>query len=163
MDVHMNWLLLVRLLTQYVAPGLAAVVVVAEIIGWLFGGPVLPLLTHTYYYLVLIVFSLFTVIMIGICGWVVFLWDLDRLFFKLESKIDLQVAALESKSGAGGRDGTLRSRAREMLNKVMQSSKALAVSSIEKSYWIDINAGWCIGISQARHRCGGGSDREKPP
>jgi len=30
------------------------------------------------------VFSLLTAIMIGICGWIVCLWDLDRLFFKLE-------------------------------------------------------------------------------
>jgi hypothetical protein len=56
----------------------------------------------------LIVFSLLTAIMIGICGWIVFLWDLDRLFFKLESKIDSQIAALESKSGESGQDVLLR-------------------------------------------------------
>jgi len=81
---HIDWLRLIRFLTQYVAPGLAAVVVVAEIIGWLLGAPVSPSVTHAYHYLLLIVFSLLTAIMIGICGWIVCLWDLDRLFFKLE-------------------------------------------------------------------------------
>jgi hypothetical protein len=102
MAFHMNWLRLIRFLTQYVAPGLATVVVAAEITGWLLGAPVLHSLTHAYHYVLLIVFSLLTVIMIGICGWIVFLWDLDRLFFKLESKIDSQIAALESKSGESG-------------------------------------------------------------
>jgi hypothetical protein len=59
----MDWLCLIRLLTQYVAPGLAAVVVVAEIVGWLLGAPVSPSVTHTYNYLLLIVFSLLTAIM----------------------------------------------------------------------------------------------------
>ena len=31
--------------------------------------------------------------MIGMCGWIVFLWDIDRLFFRLERKIDAQVGA----------------------------------------------------------------------
>ncbi len=53
----MDWLRLIRILTQYVAPGLAAVVVAAEILGWLFGAPVSPSVTHTYHYLLLIVFS----------------------------------------------------------------------------------------------------------
>src|SRR5437879_4870827 len=45
MAFHMNWLRLIRFLTQYVAPGLAAVVVVAEIMGWLVGAPMLHSLT----------------------------------------------------------------------------------------------------------------------
>ena len=142
----MNWLRLIRFLTQYVAPGLVTVVVAAEVMGWLLGAPVLPSLTHAYHFLILIVFSLLTAIMIGICGWIVFLWDLDRLFFKLESKIDSQIAALESKSGESGQDGTLLGRAREMLNNVMRSSRAMAVGSIEKSYWIDINAGGVLAF-----------------
>jgi hypothetical protein len=142
----MNWLRLIRFLTQYVAPGLAAVVVVAEIISWLLGAPVLPSVTHAYHYVLLTVFSLLTAIMIGICGWIVFLWDLDRLFFKLESKIDSQIAALESKSGESVQDGTLLGRARELVNKVVQSSRAMAVSAIEKSYWIDINAGGALAF-----------------
>jgi hypothetical protein len=142
----MNWLRLIRFLTQYVVPGLATVVVAAEVMGWLLGASVSPSLAHAYHFLILVVFSLLTAFMIGICGWIVFLWDLDRLFFKLESKIDSQVAALESKSGANGPDGTLLGRAREMLNNVMKSSRAMAVGSIEKSYWIDINAGGVLAF-----------------
>ncbi len=152
-DFHMDWLRLIRFLTQYVAPGLAAIVVVAEILGWLLeilgwllGAPVSPSVTHTHHYLLLIVFSLLTAIMIGICGWIVCLWDLDRLFFKLEGKIDSQIAALESKSGESGNNGTLRGRARELLHKVMKGSRAMAVSAIEKSYWIDINAGGALSF-----------------
>jgi hypothetical protein len=89
----MDWVRLIQFLTQYVAPGLAAIVVVAEIIGWLLGAPVSPSVAHTYHSLLLIVFSLLTAFMIGICAWIVCLWDLDRLFFKLESKIDSQIAA----------------------------------------------------------------------
>jgi hypothetical protein len=146
MACHMNWLRLIRFLSQYVAPGLATVVVLAEIMGWLLGAPVLHPLTHAYHYVLLIVFSLLTVIMIGICGWIVFLWDLDRLFFKLESKIDAQIAALVSKSGESGQDGTLLGRARDLLNNVVRSSRAMAVGSIEKSYWIDINAGGALAF-----------------
>src|SRR5213595_1753879 len=61
MAFHMNWLRLIRFLTQYVAPGLATVVVAAEITGWLLGAPVLHSLTHAYHYVLLIVFSLLTV------------------------------------------------------------------------------------------------------
>jgi hypothetical protein len=99
---HMDWLRFTRILTLYVAPSLAAIAVVVEIIGWRFGVRASPFITHTYYYLLLIVFSLLTAILIGICGWIVWLWDLDRLFFKLESKIDSQIAILESKSGCSG-------------------------------------------------------------
>src|SRR5579871_2807978 len=142
---HTDWLRLIRILTQYVAPGLAAIVAVVEIIGWGFGAPVSPSVTYTYHYLLLIVFSLLTVILIGICGWVVSLWDLDRLFFKLESKIDTQIAILESKSGEFGNNGTLLGRARELLlNKVLQCSRATAVSAMVRSYWIEINAGGAL-------------------
>src|SRR5262249_19425864 len=104
MGFHMDWLRLIRCLTQYVAPGLAAVVVVAEITGWLLGASVSPSVTYTYHCLLLIVFSLLTAIMVGLCGWIVCLWDLDRLFFKLESKIDSQIAALRSKADESGND-----------------------------------------------------------
>jgi hypothetical protein len=140
----MGWLRLIRFLTQYVAPGLAAVAVLVEIVGWLLAAPLSPSVTHTYHYLLLIVFSLLTVIMIGICGWIVCLWDLDRLFFKLESKIDSQIAALKSKSRDSGNDGTLLGRARELLNKVMKAaepwrsarSKSLTGStSMQAAHW----------------------------
>ena len=84
--LHVDWLRLIRFLTQYVAPGLAAVVVVVEIIGWLLGVQASPSVTHTYHYLLLIVFSLLTAILIGISGWIVCLWDLDRLFSSLKVK-----------------------------------------------------------------------------
>src|SRR5271165_6268409 len=99
----MDWLRLIRLLTQYVVPGLAAVAAVVEIMGWLFGLP--PFLSGTYNHVLLIVFSLLTAIMIGFCGWIICLWDLDRLFFRLESQIDSQIAVLELRSGESGNDG----------------------------------------------------------
>src|SRR5258707_3325590 len=146
-EFHMDWLRLIRCLTQYVAPGLAAVVVVAEITGWLLGAPASPSVTYPYHCLLLIVFSLLTAIMVGICGWIVCLWDLDRLFFKLESKIDSQLVAVESQSGEGGNDGTLLSRAREMLHKGMKRSRDMAVSAISKAYLIDINAGRALAFA----------------
>jgi hypothetical protein len=142
----MDWLRLIRFLTQYVAPGVAAVVVVAEITGSLWGAPVSPALRYTYYCLLLIVFSLLTAFMVGICGWIVCLWDLDRLFFKLESKIDSQIAALRSKADESGKKGTLLGRSKELLNKVMKSSRGMAVNAVEKSYWIDINAGGALAF-----------------
>ena len=142
----MEWLRLIRFLTQYVAPGLAALVVVVEIIGWLLGAQVSPSVAYAYQFLLLIVFSFLTAILIGICGWIVCLWDLDRLFFKLESKIDSQIAVLKSNSGESGNNGTLLGRARELLNKVMKGSRAMAVRAIEKSYWIDINAGGALAF-----------------
>ena len=44
----MDWLRLIRFLTQYVAPGLAAIVVVVEIIGLLLDAPVSPSVAHTF-------------------------------------------------------------------------------------------------------------------
>ena len=86
MELHVDWLRLIRLLTQYVAPGLVTIVLIAEITDGLGGALVLPTVAIAYNYFVLIVFSLLTTIMIGIFGWIVFLWDIDRLFFKLENK-----------------------------------------------------------------------------
>jgi hypothetical protein len=147
MRFHTDWLGLIRILTLYVAPGLVAIVMVVEIIGWRFGARVSPSVMHTYHYLLLIVFSLLTAILIGICGWIVILWDLDRLFFKLESKIDSQIAILESKSGEGGNGGTLLGRARELLlNRVLKCSSATAVSAMVRSYWIEINAGGALAF-----------------
>jgi hypothetical protein len=141
----MDWLRLIRFLTQYVAPGLAAAAVVVEIIGWLSGAPLF--LSVPYNYVLLIVFSVLTAAMIGICGWIVCLWDLDRLFFKLENQIDSQIAAVESKSSENGTDATLLGRAREfLLNKVMKGSRATSLRAIEKAYWIDINAGGALAF-----------------
>ncbi|MBO0751930.1 MAG: hypothetical protein J2P53_07460, partial [Bradyrhizobiaceae bacterium] len=102
----MDWLLVTRILTHYVASGLAVGVVIVEVTGWLLGAP----LSHAvpYNYVLLIVFSLLTASMIGVCVWIVFLWDLDRLFFKLEAKIDTQVAAaVELKADESRNDITL--------------------------------------------------------
>src|SRR5262249_47379606 len=102
-DFHMDWLRLIRGLTLYIVPGLVAVAVVVEIMGWLVGAPLFP--SIRYNYVLLTVFSLLTAIMMGLCGWIVCLWDLDRLFFKLESQIDSQIGALESKSAESGHNG----------------------------------------------------------
>jgi len=146
MELRVDWLRLIRFLTQYVAPGLVTIVLIAEITDGFGGALVLPTVAIAYNYFILIVFSLLTTIMIGIFGWIVFLWDIDRLFFKLENTIDSQIVVMETKSGESGQDGTLLGRAREMLNKVVQSSRAMAVGSIEKSYWVDINAGGVLAF-----------------
>jgi hypothetical protein len=144
---QIDLLRLIRILTQYVAPGLAAIAVVAEIIGWRFGTLVSPYIAHAYDCLLLIVFSLLTAMLIGICVWIVCLWDLDRLFFKLESKIDSQIAILESKSDESGNGGTLLGRARELLlSKVLNGSRAAAVNAIVRSYWIEIDAGGALAF-----------------
>ena len=86
-SVDVDWLRIIRVLTQYVAPALVIAALLAEFVGALFAS--LPFST-AYSYLVAVVFSLLTFVMIGLCGWIVFLWDIDRLFFSLERKIDTQ-------------------------------------------------------------------------
>jgi hypothetical protein len=141
----MDWLRLTRLLTHYVAPGLAAAAVIVEITGWLSGASLSR--SVPYNYVLLIVFSILTASMIGFCGWIVCLWDLDRLFFKLETQMDSQIAALELKSGEGGNDNTLFGRARELLlNKIMPGSRDISVRAIEKAYWLEINAGGALAF-----------------
>jgi hypothetical protein len=131
--VDIDWLRLTRVMTQYVVPGLLAVAFLVEIAG-----------TRTvpaYDYLMAVVFSLLTLIMIGACGWIVFLWDIDRLFFSLERKIDTQTVS-------EGADGSLLGRVRDMLSSKVQHLRAEAVRSIEKSYWEDINAGGVLAFPQ---------------
>jgi FtsH-binding integral membrane protein len=72
-----DWLQVTRVLTQYVAPGLVVLALVVELTGLSFSSPALA---SAYSYLVAVVFSLLTIVMIGVCGWIVFLWDIDRLF-----------------------------------------------------------------------------------
>ena len=132
MDV--DWLRLTRVMTQYVVPGLLAVAFLVELTG-----------TRTvpaYDYLMAAVFSLLTLVMIGACGWIVFLWDIDRLFFSLERKIDTQTV---TDSAA---DGSLLGRVRDMLSSKVQHLRAEAVRSIEKAYWEDINAGGVLAFPQ---------------
>ena len=86
MHFQLDWLRAIRHLTQYAVPGLILAAVIIELAGWTFTS---PSLASAYDYLLAIIFSLLTILMISICGWTVFLWDIDRLFFKLESKISI--------------------------------------------------------------------------
>jgi len=121
-------------MTQYVIPGILAVAFLIEITG-----------TRTFPefdYLIAVTFSLLTLVMIGACGWIVFLWDIDRLFFSLERKIDAQ-AISDARA-----DGSLLGRVREMVSNKVQHLRAEAVRSIEKAYWEDINAGGVLAFPQ---------------
>ena len=130
--IDIDWLRLARVTTQYVAPGLLALALCVEVSG-----------TRTvpaYDYLIAVVFSLLTLMMFAACGWIVFLWDIDRLFFSLERKIDTQAV---SEAGA---DGSLLGRVRDMLSSKVQHLRAEAVRAIEKAYWEDINAGGVLAF-----------------
>jgi len=140
MRVRADWLQITRVLTQYVAPGLVVLALVIEVTGVSFSS------ARAYSYLVAIVFSLLTIVMIGVCGWVVFLWDIDRLFFRLERKIDTQLP--EEAASGDEPDGSLLGRARELLNTKTQHVRALAVGAIVKAYWEDINAGGVLAFPQ---------------
>lgn len=132
--IDIDWLRLARVMTQYVVPGLLALAFLVEIAG-----------TRTvpaYDYLIAVVFSLLTLIMIGACGWIVFLWDIDRLFFSLERKIDAQTVS------DAAAEGSLLGRVRDMLSSKVQHLRAEAVRSIEKAYWEDINAGGVLAFPQ---------------
>jgi len=132
--IDINWLPLTRVMTQYVIPGILAVAFLIEITG-----------TRTFPefdYLIAVTFSLLTLVMIGACGWIVFLWDIDRLFFSLERKIDAQAIS------DAGADGSLLGRVREMVSNKVQHLRAEAVRSIEKAYWEDINAGGVLAFPQ---------------
>src|SRR5436190_1305485 len=138
MQVRANWLQVTRVLTQYVAPTLVVLALAVELSG-------LSFRTVAYDYLLAIVFSVLTIVMIGVCGWVVFLWDIDRLFFRLERKIDAQ---LPEQTASEEPDGSLLGRAKEMLNNKTQHIRAQAVGAIEKAYWEDINAGGVLAFPQ---------------
>jgi hypothetical protein len=132
--IDIDWLRLTRVMTQYVVPGLLAVAFLVEITG--------TRTAFAYDYLIAVGFSLLTVIMIAACGWIVFLWDIDRLFFSLERKIDAQAIS------DAGADGSLLGRVREMVSNKVQHLRAEAVRSIEKVYWEDINAGGVLAFPQ---------------
>jgi hypothetical protein len=125
--------------TQYVAPGLVVLALLVELSG-------LSPVSRGYGYVLATVFSLLTIIIIAVCGWIVFLWDIDRLFFSLERKIDAQLPA---QAGSGEEpDGSLLGRAKEMLNAKTQHIRAQAVGAIERAYWEDINAGGVLAFPQ---------------
>jgi hypothetical protein len=141
---HMDWLRLIRWSTQYVVPALVVAVAIVEIAGWLFGVPLF--LSGTYNYVLLVVFSVLTAMMIGLCGWVIWRWDLDRLFFRLEGQIDSRIAS-ESGPDEDRNGGTLLDRASELLlGKVIKGRSVIWVKAIERSYWDDINAGGALAF-----------------
>jgi len=145
MQFQLNWLRAIRHLTQYLVPGFIAAAVIIEIAGWRFAS---QSLASAYDYLLAIIFSLLTVLMIGICGWTVFLWDIDRLFFKLDGKIDSELADLPTNTGQKEPQESLLGRTREMLNNKVRHIRAEAVNAIEKAYWDDINAGGVLAFPQ---------------
>jgi hypothetical protein len=138
MQVRADWLQVTRVFTQYVAPGLVVLALTIELSG-------LSIRSTAYGYLLAIVFSVLTILMIGVCGWIVFLWDIDRLFFTLERKIDAQ---LPEQTASEEPDGSLLGRAKEMLNSKTQHLRVQAVGAIEKAYWEDINAGGVLAFPQ---------------
>ena len=143
-----DWLRLIRLLTQYIVPGLVAVVMLGELLSSPLTGSALTGSTGFYNYLLLAAFTVLTVTMIAICGWTVFLWDIDRLFFKLDNRIDAEIGELDKKSPDPEQDGSLLGRAREMLNNAVKTVRARSVALIEKAYWDDINAGGVLSFPQ---------------
>jgi hypothetical protein len=142
-----GWLRLIRLLTQYIVPGLAGVVLLGEVLIAPFAGSSLSGYAGVYNLLLVVTFTLATVLMIAVCGWTVFLWDIDRLFFTLDGRIDAEIGELE-KSPDPQQDGSLLGRAREMLNNAVQTIRDRSVALIEKAYWDDINAGGVLSFPQ---------------
>ena len=141
-----EWLRLIRIFTQYIAPVLAAVALVMEATA---SSKEAAFHEGITYNLVLAsVFSLLTVAMIAICGWTLFLWDIDRLFFKLENKLDAQAGGLEGRSRENALAGSMLGRARDKLNRAVREVRTEAVALIEKAYWDDINAGGVLAFPQ---------------
>ena len=87
-----DWSRIIRLSAQYAVPGLIALGIITEFSGPPSNPNTLP---GVYNIGITILFSLLTVTLIGMCAWVVFLWDIDRLFYRLERKIDAQTAAAD--------------------------------------------------------------------
>jgi hypothetical protein len=59
---------------------------------------------------------------------VVFLWDIDRLFYSLERKIDAQTAGFEG--AAGEPDESLFGRPKDLLSDKVQRVRGRAVRTI---------------------------------
>jgi hypothetical protein len=132
----LDWLRLVRMLAQYVAPGLVVLALLAELMGagaW-----------KAFNIILVAVFGLLTVVMIGICGWTVFLWDIDRLFFRLENRIDSQLGETATKVD----DDSLLGKVRELVGNAVGDLRSKSVALIEKAYWDDINAGGVLSFPQ---------------
>ena len=132
-----DWLRLVRLLTLYIVPGLIVIVLAAEVIDAAVGSSFTS--SKPYNAVLLSVFSILSIAMMALCGWVVFLWDIDRLFFKLEGKIDAELG----EAAPTEQSNSLVGRTREALNAALCSIRSKSIAVIEKAYWDDINA---VGI-----------------
>jgi hypothetical protein len=104
------WLRLVRLLTLYIVPGLIVIALAAEVIDAAVGSSSTS--SKPYNAVLLSIFSGLSITMMALCGWVVFLWDIDRLLFKLEGKIDAELGEAapteQSNSLVGRTRGALR-------------------------------------------------------
>ena len=134
-----HWLRVVRMLVQYIAPALAAMALIVEL-AW--AGA-----TGTAYNVIMLaVFSLLPVIMMAICGWTVVLWDIDRLFFRLENKIDAELSEAPSKNDEP--DNSLLGRAREVVASAVKTVRSRSITLVERSYWEDINAGGVLSFPQ---------------
>lgn len=135
----LDWLHLIRMLAQYIAPGMVVLALVVEFSG----------VGHSstgIHAVLMIVFVALTLAMIAICGWTVFLWDIDRLFFRLESRIDSQLGEAAPKPDEP--DGSLLARARELVGTAMGSVRTKSIALVEKAYWDDINAGGVLSFPQ---------------
>jgi hypothetical protein len=141
MHLQVDWLRFVRHSTHRVVPALAAITLVVELTGVASAPPALQVAAS---YLIAVVFSLITIILIGVCGWVVFLWDIDRLFYRLERKIDAQTAGFEG--AAGEPDESLFGRPKDLLSDKVQRVRGRAVRTIEKAYWKDIDDGGVLAF-----------------
>jgi hypothetical protein len=136
-----DWLRVIRLSAQYAVPGLIALGIVAEFSGASSSPNTLAALCNIG---VAVLFSVLTVSLIGMCGWVVFLWDIDRLFYRLERKIDAQTAATEEAREEP--DGSMVGRARELVYERVRRVRSRAVTTIEKAYWQGINEGGVLAF-----------------
>jgi hypothetical protein len=139
-----DWPRFIRLSALYAVPALIALGAIAEFSS----SPSSPnSLASIYNGGIAILFSLLTVTLIGVCGWVVFLWDIDRLFYRLERKIDAQTAGSEEEP-AEEPGVSMLSRAKELLSERIQRVRTRAVTTIEKAYWQDINEGGVLAFPQ---------------
>ena len=139
---HMHdWSRIIRLSAQYAVPGLIALGIITEFSGPLSNPNTLP---GVYNIGITILFSLLTVTLIGMCAWVVFLWDIDRLFYRLERKIDAQTTAADEARTEP--ESSMFGRARELINERMMRVRARAVMTIEKAYWQGINEGGVLAF-----------------
>ena len=134
----LDWLRLVRMLAQYVAPSLVVFALAVELAG---AGD-----SRAVNIVLVTLFSSLTVVMFAICGWTVFLWDIDRLFFRLENKIDSQLG--EAPTKAEEQNGSLLGKARELVSGAMGRIRSTSIALLEKAYWDDINAGGVLSFPQ---------------